>query len=560
MKGYEAVNAVLRTEGVDDIFALMSEDNMKLVSALDAGDDVNVVDVRHEQCAVTMAYAYAKTADTIGVCTVGRGPAVAQTGNALVTARKLGAKMVVIVPTPAVSPSYAHRDLDSKDFEQDAFLDSTIGRTVDIESPEHVVERTIEGFRQVRNGDGPVAIQIPRDILEEELGPSDTDKQLLREGKRSFQADSPRVQPNPDRIDAAVELLLDSDISKPPVIVGGLGLRGESTREAVLELAERLNALLVTTLQAQGVFGDHPYYLGFCGDYGHDLANQYVIESDYILGFGCSLNPHTTDSGYLFEDGDAIVHVDADPAAIEAYTDVDVGIVGDAEQTAEAFLEAVKRLDIDLRGEYWTSSMRREIENASPFNENRSTPQNVLDPRDLALALDEALPADRTVVMDGGHFARWVLDGIRVPSPDRFVWTVDFASIGQGVPGGIGAAVGDDSAATIAFCGDAGCMMSLQEIETAARHDIPVTYVVFNDDALGAELHNMQVSAYDGAESAVVEAPEFAAVAEALGATGKTVRSVEEVAALEDAIPPRNGPLVVDCKVDPSVRHPNQFE
>jgi hypothetical protein len=179
---------------------------------------------------------------------------------------------------------------------------------------------------------------------------------------------------------------------------------------------------------------------------------------------------------------------------------------------------------------------------------------------DCRLSLAVSKLVHRAVAIDAGHFSRWVLDAVEVPSPDRFVWTVDFASIGQGVPAGNGAAVGSDAAATVAFCGDAGCMMSLQEIETAARHDLPVTFVVFNDEALGAELHSMLTTAFDGAETAEIEAPEFADVAESLGARGETVRSVDDLRAIGDGIVPEGGPLVVDCKVDPSVRHPNQFD
>jgi thiamine pyrophosphate-dependent acetolactate synthase large subunit-like protein len=560
MKGYEAVQSVLRNEGVSDLFTLMSEDNMKLVAELDADDEFNVVDTRHEQTAVTMAYSYAKSADTVGVATVGRGPAVAQTGNALVTARKLNAKVVVIVPKTEQSASYSHRDLDSKEFDQDTFLDCTIGEVVGVTDSEELVERTIEAFRMVRTGAGPVALQIPRDILNSDLDSSPSNDKLLSENKRSFRANAPQIEPEASKIDEAINVLLESDINKAPVIIAGLGIKSQAAEEAVIELAERLNALLVTTLQAQGLFTDHPYHVGFCGDYGHDLANKYTIESDYILGIGCSLNPHTADSGHLFDDGDSIVHVDANPQSIERFTDVDVGIVGDAKLSAEAFVRALESHDIDLRGEYWTDSVRREISNSTAFGgESHETVPDRIDPRDLAVAADDILPEDRTVVLDGGHFTRWVLDAVDVPSPGNFVWTVDFASIGQGVPAGVGAAVGGTSEACIAFCGDAGFMMSLQELETAVRHDVPVTYIVFNDEALGAELHNMKSTGYEGADTAAIPSPDFAEVANSLGAKGTTVRSVSELRSLENEIVSDSGPLVVDCKVIPDISHPNQF-
>lgn len=156
---------------------------------------------------------------------------------------------------------------------------------------------------------------------------------------------------------------------------------------------------------------------------------------------------------------------------------------------------------------------------------------------------------------DGGHFTRWIVDGISTPSPSDFIWTLDFAAIGQGLGAGIGAALATPDRPTYVFCGDAGSMMAIQEIETAARYDLPITIFVLNDETLGSEYHNLAPTG-GYAEAARIAAPEFSDVATAFGATGATVTDLTDLDSLTpplDAHP--DGPRVIDCKINHQVRH-----
>jgi thiamine pyrophosphate-dependent acetolactate synthase large subunit-like protein len=120
---------------------------------------------------------------------------------------------------------------------------------------------------------------------------------------------------------------------------------------------------------------------------------------------------------------------------------------------------------------------------------------------------------------------------------------------------GVGAARASDERPCYAFCGDAGFMMALQELETAARNDVPLTVFVMNDSALGAEYHRL-VDDDQYAGTAVIETPDFEAVAESLGADGYTVGSRSDLAEIEDElrhVP--DGPRVVECRMNRNARH-----
>jgi thiamine pyrophosphate-dependent acetolactate synthase large subunit-like protein len=252
-----------------------------------------------------------------------------------------------------------------------------------------------------------------------------------------------------------------------------------------------------------------------------------------------------------------VIHVDDQPANIERHLDVDLGIVGDARTTTEAVVAELDSNDIDFAGKFWTDNVRRRIADESPFVDREfSEMPGTIDPRDLIEALDPMLPEDRVVLYGAGHFLNWVLDGITISNPNDFIWPgVNFGAIGIGLPIGLGAAAGVTNRIPLLFCGDGGLMMSISEIETAARHDIPAIVVVLNDEALGAEYRLLE-SADGYTDAAAIEAPDFAEVARSFGADGHTVRSVDDLNAIRDRLDSKpDGPVVVDCKVNRNVRH-----
>lgn len=570
MLGYEAINRLLCEAGVETTFQYMAEDTMELVADLktNEGYGIDVVHSRHEQGAMAMADAYARAGDRIGVCVVGRGPGIAQTGTALVNARKNGSRLLVIVPTPAHTDAH-----DPKEFEQDMFLQSTAGNVVTVRSEGTLASTVSEAIRRVHLGDGPLAVQVPKDILKgtvdtpPDVGPvssrdDEHDDRRAPSAPAMSRPPAPRLEPDPEQIAEAVDLYLDSDAYQPSVVLVGEGAAGADAKEPIEALAERLNAVLVTSLKGRDYFEDHPFSLGFSGNWGSPLANEFLSEANYVLAIGCSLNNHTVDRGTLIDDDATVVHVDIDPKSIGRYTPVDVGIVADARLAVEALMGAVEEADIDRGRDLWTDRLRDRIEAYSPLDE-REYPekQGVMDPRELMRKLEAVLPDARLVGTDGGQFRKWALHELSAPPEDSII-SCDFAAIGLGLPMGVGLGQflkdrnrsGSDDRTAVAICGDGGFMMSVQELETAARHDVPVVVVVGNDSSLGSEYHYLDVQG-GPAEIARLSTPSIAGVAEMLGAESHTITHIDELDDIEDRLRRPEGPVVVECLIDHEVRH-----
>lgn len=558
MEVHDVLIQVLEQHKIDNVFTYLSEDTMRFVTTLveDSDYDADLVHSRHEQGAVAMADGYSRAHDDIGFVIVGRGPAVAQTGTALTTARKNGSKLLLIVPSTPLSYDYGHVSrYDVKEFDQESYLESTVGNLISVSSQKMLLSDLKEGFRQIHIGNGPVAIQIPWDILDSEL---ERDLDDVREELTRSTTGLPKSYPQtPDEslVEECIDLYLESAAFQPPIILVGRGAVKAGAKEAIEELAERTNALIATTLQARNYFADHPFNLGVAGNWGSNLASKHFNETELLFAVGCSLNPYTLDKGHLLQVDTTIIHIDNSVDSINRFEEVDLGIVGDAKETVEAIVEELEQVGIDRGDELWTDKLRAEIAE-HPILEGRDYPdkEGKIDPRELIRHVDQLVPEDRIVVSDSGHHTRWVTDGIRA-SPEHFVLSLDFAAVGLGLAMGIGAGHGTERKTCVTFCGDGGFLMALQELESAVRHDVPLILIIVNDQSLGSEFHTLEVSGYSG-DVSLISTPDLANVARSLGAEGYTARSIEELHELEDTLGERPvGPIVVDCRVDHEVRH-----
>lgn len=552
MRTHEMVADYLYEAGIRTVFCLQSDGNMEFLAHLegDRDEDFTIIKARHEQAAVTMADGYARTHADIPLCTVGRGPAIAQTGTGLVTANKRGSEMLMLVPATSTDSTF-----DNKGFPQTAFVEMMAGSVNHVASGGTLPQALTDAVRTIMAGDGPAIVQVPRDILDSELDVS-SETDLWEPPQCSSAAQSASLEPDPETVDEAVELYLDSDATVPPVIIAGRGAITDGAKEHIVDLARQMNAVIVTTLRGRGAFSNHPYYAGFVGEYGSPLANEFVVDSGFVLAVGCSLNPWTTDDGHLLPESTNHVHVDVDPNAIERYARVDLGILGGAAPTAEALHDALAERGIDREGTFWTETLQQKIAGQPTFDQHEfEEVEGTLDPRELIAELNEMLPENRFVSTDTGHHTRWVLDGLETPRAEDFIWPSEFSSIGVGLPAGIGTAVGLSDKTAVTVCGEAGFLMCDHVIETAARHDLPAVVIVMNDEALGPEYHELDTrGSYTGAS--VIEAPNVAEVAASMGATSHRVTSIDELSELAPELEaPPSEPVIVECIVNRNVKH-----
>jgi acetolactate synthase I/II/III large subunit len=172
-----------------------------------------------------------------------------------------------------------------------------------------------------------------------------------------------------------------------------------------------------------------------------------------------------------------------------------------------------------------------------------------IDPRSLTIALDDLLPAERTVAVDSGNFMGYPSMFLSVPDEDGFCFTQAYQSIGLGLASAIGCAVARPDRLTVAALGDGGALMGISELETAVRLSLPILVVVYDDEAYGAEVHHFGPEGYP-LDTVKFPPADIAAIGRGYGCEAVTVRSTADLRPVRDWLESRTGrPMVIDAKV-----------
>ena len=537
MRVSEAIGRTLAERGVEVCFGLAGSGNFAVLNALHSAG-VGFYSSRHECGAVAMADGYARASGKIAVASVHQGPGFTNTLTGLTEAAKCRTPLLVLAADVPRSTLWSNFKIEQ------GILAETVGAVTErVRGPETAAADTARALRRARIERRPVVLNIPINLVDASC-----------DGGSSVVPDWPALEPPRPSDRSVVEVADLLEGASHPAIVAGRGAAMSGAREALEALADRVGAILATSAMAHGLFADHPYGVGIAGGFSSSLALKLLAQADVILAFGASLNHWTMRHGRLFSPEARVAQVDLDGEMIGALHRVDVGVVGDATATARAVADELERRGIDKEGfhdEALAGEIARGRSRDEPY-EDQGTAEYV-DPRTLSIALDDLLPTERTVATDSGHFLGYPSMYLSVPDHKGFVFPNAFQSVGLGLASGIGAAVARPDRLCVAAVGDGGALMSLGELETAARYRLPMLVVVYNDSAYGAEVHHFGP---EGQPVNIARFPDtdFAALARAAGAEGVAVRKEGDLAPVEGWLERRDGPLVVDAKVNPEVR------
>jgi thiamine pyrophosphate-dependent acetolactate synthase large subunit-like protein len=532
-----AVARTLTDGGVEAVFGVVGSGNFLLANELrDAGAAFYAS--RHECGAMMMADGYGRATGRIAAATTHQGPGFTNAITALVEAAKARTPALLLTADTPAATLWSNFKVDQ------AAIAHACGAVVErVHTPATATADAARALHRARAERLPVVLQVPIDLPAQEAPEAAPPPAVATAGPA----------PTPDDVEAVAELLA---AAASPVLLAGRGaVVSDGAGAAISELAGEAGALLTTSAMAHGLFADDPFTLGIAGGFASPVCSELAARADLVVAFGASLNRWTVRHGELFAAGAPVVQVDVDPHAPGRLYRCDRAVVADAALAARAFTAELRRRGPARPGAR-TAAVQAEIAGRrwrdEPFTDEGT--EEFIDPRALSIALDELLPAERTVAVDSGHFQGYPSMYLRVPDARGFVFPNAFQSVGLGLGAAIGAAVGRPDRIAVAALGDGGTMMALAEIETAVRYGLGIAIVIYDDAAYGAEVHHFgpHGHAVDLTQFADVD---FAAIARGMGAEGVTVRAVEDLAPLRDwlarcaAGEPR--PLVVDAKVNP---------
>jgi acetolactate synthase I/II/III large subunit len=532
MKVYDVLAKAFAAEGVETVFALMGDGNMAFLCSLAEREGVTLVGVRHENMGTGMADGYVRGGREVGVCSVTYSPGLTQIPTALMVAGRHRTPIVVFAGEAPLSDRYpgsAHM------MNQRALIEAAEAGWQSLRSPETAAEDVAQAFYRARTERRPIVLCAPTDIQYSKA----PGKPELTPSSGLLARPEPAPAPAND-ISRAADLLAGS---QRPLILVGAGA-GAAAKDAVERLADLAGATLVTTLAAKGAVAGNPRYVGLAGSFADARAARHLEAADCVLAVGSSLDAYVTKRGTLFS-GARVIHVDRDPGVLVAGTRAaEIRLVGDALLTLGAL-----HAELDRKGFAQERGLpenfdfaRQDLEAYHPEPE-----PGTLDPRRLMLALGDLLPDDCSIVVGAGHFSAFPLSYLPERRSHTYIPVFDFGSIGQGLPVAIGACFAQPEQRVIAFEGDASLMMNIQELETIARHRLPLLLLAMNDGALGAEFHRLAGMGFDPGQAAY-EPPAFARIGEAFGIPSSTLRDPSEAAGAVGAFLSEGGPRLVDVR------------
>jgi len=537
----EALARELARRGITHAFVLMTSDTAKLVVELMRAG-LRVYTTRHEAAAIGMADGFARVSGTTGLAVVGRGPGLTNAMTALVASARARSRVVTLVGDGTIGQAQAAAR-EAKHLNQSRMLEGAFIPNVTLTSADSAISDLDVVLESASLG-STIVVNLPVDVLELASGRSDPQVSL---------AAQPEV-PLCDEamVSSVADLLETSWAARRPVILGGRGAVLANAREELIRLGDLTGSLLGTTLLAKALFRGHPFDLGIIGSFSKPAALELLHQADVVLAFGASLGKFTTYGGDVFPKA-RLVHVDRDATAFGRFARPDLTVLGDARDCAQAI-----RLELERRGHraagYRTLSTSERLKEAPAHDDDlvvRSESMG-LDPRRVVGALDRILPTERAVVVDPGHHLTFSCE-LSVPDPASFILAIDSGAIGVAMGIAMGAAIARPDRPTVLCVGDGALMMSLGDLETIARYRLPVLTVVMNDSGFGAEIHMLRFLGLPDAP-AHYPSPGFGEIAVGLGMPSTTVRSLEDLDALERMGRPANLPLLIDCRITQDVR------
>lgn len=536
----DLVGRTLAQLGAGHVFGVVGGGNFHFTNSL-RRHGVPFTAARHEGGAATMADAYARMSDRVGVLSLHQGCGLTNALTGIGEAAKSRTPMLVLAADTAPAAVGSNFDVD-----QDSLARAVGAVPARVHSAASVLADTVRAFRTALHERRTVVLSLPLDVQAREAA-QNTPASVEPPAKPA------PVRPAQESVASLVELLRAAE---RPVFVAGRGARGAGPQ--ISALAEHSGALLATSAVAAGLFEGEEFSLGISGGFSSPLTAELITGADLLVGWGCALNMWTMRHGKLISPGTRVVQIDLEDSALGAHRPVDLGVLGDTAATARDTLDTLRGLEPEPTAKLRVPETATRIAAESRWQDvpidDTSTAERI-NPRLLTVELDRILPRERIVSVDSGNFMGYPATHLRVPDEFGFCFTQAFQSIGLGLGTALGAATARPDRIPVLGTGDGGFLMAVSELETAVRLELPLVVVVYNDAAYGAEVHHFAPGAKDpaadpGLDTVVFPDTDFAALARGYGASGVTVRTVEDLDGVVDWLAAeRSGPLVVDAKI-----------
>ena len=534
LNGAQILIQTLIEQGVTDVFGYPGGQVINIYDALyEYKDKINHVLTAHEQGAAHAADGYSRATGKVGVCIATSGPGATNLVTGIATA------MLDSIPMVAITGNVPCSLIGKDSFQEIDITGVTLPITKHnyfVNKIEDLADTIREAFAIAKSGrPGPVLIDIPKDV---QVGKYDFEPQGVVE-----KMPLPKVKE--DLIDKAVELI--NGAKKPYIYVGG-GAAGLGMGKDIVAFAEKIGAVIGCSFMGlSSVPQDNERFLGMQGMHGHYASSMSQNEADLILGIGVRFSDRATGNVSKFAKQSKIIQLDPDSAEVNKNVRVDLGLVGDVEDSfkriAAKCAESVKP-DWFARVKQLKAEEKQFEEEIAAANDAPLTPKQVFD------IINAAKPANTVIATDVGQHQMWTAQYVEFDGPRRFVSSGGLGTMGFGLGAAMGAYVATKDPVVL-ITGDGSFGMNLNELATAVTYKIPVVIVLLNNGVLGM-VRQWQTLFFGKRYSNTVlsRKTDFVALAKAFGADGVLAETPVEFKRAFEAAVKSGKTTVIDVRID----------
>ena len=530
--GSQIVCEALLKEGVNTIFGLLGGAILPLYQTLPEYPGLRHILVRHEQAASHAADGYARATGEVGVCWATSGPGATNLVTGLANA------MMDSVPMVAITGQVPRKAIGKDAFQETDVTGVTLPVTKHnylVMDPADLAATIKEAFHIARTGrPGPVLIDIPKDVLQEEV-------EFSYPETVDLPGYNPHMPGHPAQIKKAAKLI---DEAERPVIIAGHGVIISQAYDELKTLAEKAQIPVITTLLGISGFPEnHVLSVGMPGMHGMAYANIAIDEADVIIGIGMRFDDRVVGRVEDFAPNAKIVHIDIDPAEIDKTVRTTVPVVGDVKLVLEQMNRQVEpRTRVD-----WVNRVD-QLKSEHPSHVIKDT--ELVLPQYICRQISEVTKGDAIIVTGVGQHQMWAAQHFNYIKPGSFITSGGLGTMGFEVPAALGAKVGRPDETVWSICGDGGFQMTLQELATIVEHNIDIKFAIFNNGFHGM-VRQWQEFFY---EKDYVETrffnPDFVKLAEAYSMTGFKVTTKADVRPIIEEAQSIKGPVLIDFVVE----------
>lgn len=532
MKASDLFIKCLENEGVEYIFGIPGEENLDFLESL-KDSHIKLILTRHEQGAGFMAATYGRLTGKPGVCLSTLGPGATNFVTAAAYAQLGAMPLLMITGQKPIKKSKQGRFqiVDIVDM-----MKPLTKYTRQVVNGNNIPSMVREAFREaVEERPGAVHIELPEDIAAEECDEVLFNQSFIR-----------RPIADKKALNAALEMI---HLARKPLLLIGASANRNRTSQALENFIDQSGIYFFNTQMGKGVVDErHPQFLGTAALSDRDYLHNAIDQADLIINVGHDVIEKPP--FFMKENGCNVVHVNYFSAQVDPVYFPQVEVVGDIASTVEYLAENV------VRQSAWQpdlfKALKTDVEgHITKYFEDTRFP---MLPQRMVNEIRKLMPSDGILTLDNGVYKIWFARNYKAHEPNTVLLDNALATMGAGLPSGLGAKITYPNRKVIAICGDGGFMMNSQELETAVRLKLDIVVIILNDSAYGMIKWKQEGMGFHN-YGLDFQNPDFVKYADAYGAKGYRIKSCEDFTKTLDKCLNEKGVHLMDVPVDYSLNY-----